>query len=97
MEYRPQPYRGRVAVFRPRGFFAGLASPSLGWEGVVTSGLEIHELPVYPKGMLIEPFCRSLAQAIASCLSHGDGGDSQAPPANGNGLHRERPESTLVS
>jgi amino acid adenylation domain-containing protein len=66
--YVPQPYEGRVAVIRPKGHFIGLDSPSLGWHGFVRGGLEIHALPVYPKGMLIEPFCGTLAETLKACL-----------------------------
>jgi hypothetical protein len=67
--YEPCPYHGRVAVIRPKGNFLGLTSRSLGWsEVVVGGGLEIHELPVYPKGILVEPFCRLLAEALKLCL-----------------------------
>ncbi len=68
VRYVPQPYAGRVAVIRPRGNFAGLSSPTLGWDKIVPNGLEIHELPVRPKGMLVEPFCRLLADTLKSCL-----------------------------
>jgi amino acid adenylation domain-containing protein len=69
MEYEPAPYRGRVAVIRSKGSFIGFGSPSLGWEELVGGGLEIHELPIYAKGMLIEPFCRSLAQVLNQILA----------------------------
>ena len=56
-------------IIRPKGNFLGLTSRSLGWsEVVVGGGLEIHELPVYPKGILVEPFCRLLAEALKLCL-----------------------------
>jgi hypothetical protein len=51
-------------IIRPHGHFTGLTSPSLGWDQIVRNGLEIHELPVFPKGMLVEPFCRSLADSL---------------------------------
>ena len=66
--YMPRPYGGRVAIIRSKGHFAGLASPTLGWEGFVEGGLEIHELPVYPRGMLVDPFSKSLATIIKGCL-----------------------------
>jgi hypothetical protein len=70
LRYVPSPYEGRVAVIRPKGSFLGLSSPALGWEGVVRNGLEVYELPVYPKGMLIEPFCRTLAEILQNCLQN---------------------------
>ena len=66
--YVPQPYAGRVAVIRPKGHFLGLSDASLGWGEIVRHDLEVHQLPVYPKGMLVEPFCRSLAEALKLCL-----------------------------
>jgi amino acid adenylation domain-containing protein len=62
--YDPRHYDGRVVVIRPKGNFLGLTSRSLGWNEVVGDGLEIYELPVYPKGILVEPFCRLLADAL---------------------------------
>jgi thioesterase domain-containing protein/acyl carrier protein len=68
LRYLPGSYDGRVAVIRPKAYFSGLTSPSLGWNEVVRNGPEIYELPVYPKGMLIEPFCRSLGETLKQCL-----------------------------
>jgi thioesterase domain-containing protein/acyl carrier protein len=67
--YVPRPYSGRVALIRSRGYFSGLTSPSYGWSDLVRGNLEIHELPVYPRGMLIEPYCGLLADTIKMCLS----------------------------
>jgi len=68
LRYVPQPYSGRVAVIRPKADFLGFTDASLGWREVVPQGLEVHQLPVYPKGMLVEPFCRLLAETLKSCL-----------------------------
>jgi amino acid adenylation domain-containing protein len=70
-KYVPGPYEGRVALIQSKGSIAGLGSPSPNWEPYVAGGLEVHELPVYPKGMLIEPFCRSLAQVLNQLLACG--------------------------
>jgi hypothetical protein len=67
--YVPQAYSGRVALVRPRGHFVGYDSPTLGWEQVIKD-LEVHQLPVYPKGILIEPFCRELAATVKLCLEN---------------------------
>jgi hypothetical protein len=71
-KYVPGPYEGRVALIQSKGSIAGLGSPSPNWEPYVVGGLEVHELPVYPKGMLIEPFCRSLAQILNQLLAGRD-------------------------
>ena len=68
LQYLPQPYAGRVAVIRPKGHFLGLANASLGWSEIVSNGLELHQLPFYPKGMLVEPFCHLLAETLKLCL-----------------------------
>ena len=69
LDYVPAPYRGRVAVIRPKGCFRGLASRTLGWDEVVREQLELYELDVYTKGMLVEPFCRSLAKTVIGCVN----------------------------
>jgi amino acid adenylation domain-containing protein len=66
--YIPSTYNGRVAVIRSQGSFLGLGSPTLGWNEVVRGRLEVYQLPVYPKGMLIEPFCLSLGETLRLCL-----------------------------
>lgn len=66
--YVPQSYAGRVAVIRPKGNFLGFTNASLGWSEIVPHDLEVHQLPVYPKGMLVEPFCRVLAETLKLCL-----------------------------
>jgi hypothetical protein len=76
--YAPASYRGRVAVIRPKRYFTGLDSPSFGWDQLIGEGLEVHELPVYPKGMLVEPFCRPLAELVTRCLN----ASSEAPGAS---------------
>ena len=79
LDYLPQPYDGRVAVIRPRGCFSGLASRTLGWDTVARKSLELYELNVYTKGMLVEPFCRSLAETVIDCLKQ-ESVESQPPP-----------------
>ena len=82
--YLPRLYGGRVAIIRSKGHFAGLASPTLGWEGFVEGGLEIHELPVYPRGMLVDPFSKSLAAIMKGCLKSASSAASISKP-NGAG------------
>jgi amino acid adenylation domain-containing protein len=66
--YVPAAYRGRVVLVRPKGYFAGLTDPQYGWKEVVGRGLETCEVSVYPKGMLVEPFCRSLAAVFTGLM-----------------------------
>ena len=69
-EYVPQLYKGRVVIFRPKGHFAGEVDPNLGWGEYIQGGLEVHELPMYPRGMLVEPFCRKLAETLNACIGN---------------------------
>jgi hypothetical protein len=66
--YVPRPYWGRVVVIGPKANFLGLDDPSLGWGEVVHDGLLVRNIPVYPKGMLVEPFVQMLAQELSVCL-----------------------------
>ena len=61
-QYVPRPYTGRVAVIRPHDGFSGLNDPAFGWGEVVREGLTVSEIPIHPRGMLVEPFVRTLAQ-----------------------------------
>jgi thioesterase domain-containing protein len=67
-DYVPRKYPGRVAVFSAKKCFAGEKDPSLGWANLIGDGCEVHRLPVYPRGMLVEPFCQLLAGILSSCL-----------------------------
>lgn len=73
-QYVPRPYCGRVAVMRSKGYFWGLNDPGLGWGSVVRDGLEIREMPVYLRGVLVEPFVRILAQDLKVCLERAQSG-----------------------
>ena len=68
LDYVPKPYSGRVAVFKPKLNFWGMNDSTFGWGSVVRDGMEVHELPIYPKGMLVEPFVQNLAQELEECL-----------------------------
>jgi len=63
-DYVPRTYSGRVLVLRTKGAFAGEGDSQLGWSNYVHDGLNVQELPLYPRGMLVEPFCRKLAEAL---------------------------------
>jgi thioesterase domain-containing protein len=66
--YVPGAYSGRVVVIQPKANFTGLNDPSLGWGEVVHDGLLVRKIPVYPKGMLVEPFVQVLAQELSIYL-----------------------------
>jgi len=64
MDYIPKPYPGLVTDFRPLKQYSIYQRPDLKWEGLAQKGQEIVRLPVYPAGMLVEPFVESLADAL---------------------------------
>jgi thioesterase domain-containing protein len=66
--YEPKVYQGRVILFRPKKFFAGLDNPLFGWKGLAAQGIEVRLLPFNPRAMLVEPFVKKLAFEISTCL-----------------------------
>jgi thioesterase domain-containing protein/acyl carrier protein len=64
IEYEPQRYNGRMVVIRCKGHFWKLDDPTLGWGDVARNGLELHAVPIYRKGILVEPFVKVLADDL---------------------------------
>lgn len=69
-EYIPKPFSGRLTVFKPRKAYLGYEDEHLGWFDLVDD-LQIIQLPVYPAGMLLEPFVAELAQHLLGELEDG--------------------------
>lgn len=86
IEYVPRPYPGRITHFCPLKEYADLNDPALGWDDIALDGVERHTLPVYPAGMLVEPFVAQLATLIDSCIT-------EALPTETNIPHAQ-PETT---
>ena len=63
-KYVPKPYPGFVTDFRPLKQYRMFDNPRARWEQLALGGQEIVTLPVYPAGMLVEPYVRHLAQAL---------------------------------
>jgi non-ribosomal peptide synthetase component F/thioesterase domain-containing protein/acyl carrier protein len=68
--YVPQPYSGPVALFRPKTYFVGEEDPKFGWGPLLSGGLTVHILPLYPKAMMVEPFVRTLASSLQETLKN---------------------------
>jgi thioesterase domain-containing protein/acyl carrier protein len=62
--YSPQPYPGVITDFRPVKQYRICNKPELKWDHLAQGGQEIVVLPVYPAGMLVEPFVKHLAVAL---------------------------------
>ena len=62
--YLPRLYGGRVAVIRSKGILRGWQAPRSDGKAWFEGRLEVHELPVYPRGMLVDPFSRGLQKLL---------------------------------
>ncbi len=67
-EYLPKVYQSSITLFRPKKHFAGLNDPEFGWGGMAEKGVDIHILQMNPKGMMVEPFVKILADKLKECL-----------------------------
>ena len=68
MNYLPRLYPGTITHFRPSKEYARHNSEKVGWHDLSAGGVETHKLPVYPAGMLLEPFVGILAERLKSCI-----------------------------
>ncbi|MGA3324724.1 MAG: non-ribosomal peptide synthetase [Terriglobia bacterium] len=66
--YVPKPYPGAVTDFRPKRQYRMFDKPGIKWEQLAQGGEEVVVLPVYPAGMLIEPFVKHLATALKKSM-----------------------------
>ena len=68
--YTPQPYPGRVTLFRaskqPKGCYP---DPNLGWDGLAVGELEIQESTGYHLNFMAEPRIRFLVEKLKVCLA----------------------------
>jgi thioesterase domain-containing protein/acyl carrier protein len=67
-KYVPQPYAGRVTDFRPAKQYQIFTKRDAKWDQLAKGGQEIVVLPVYPAGMLVEPFVEHLAAALRKSI-----------------------------
>jgi phthiocerol/phenolphthiocerol synthesis type-I polyketide synthase E len=70
LEYVPKVYAGRITQFLPKKHYACFTGPELGWDKLAAGGLETYDLPVYPRGMLVEPFVPLLAEKLKVCIQN---------------------------
>jgi thioesterase domain-containing protein/acyl carrier protein len=66
--YVPQPYPGCLTDFRPVKQYRMCDKPELKWDRLAQGGQKTVTLPVYPAGMLVEPFVKHLADALKKCM-----------------------------
>jgi malonyl CoA-acyl carrier protein transacylase len=68
LSYIARTYAARVTLFRAVRQYTLFDRPEAGWDGLAKQGVDIHVLPVYPAGMLVEPFVRVLAKELNACI-----------------------------
>ena len=61
LKYVPQPFPGVVTDFRPLKQYRVFDKPDAKWDRLALRGQEVIVLPVYPAGMLLDPFVKHLA------------------------------------
>jgi len=66
--YVPKPYAGTITDFRPRNQYSIYKRDDFKFEQLALEGQSIVELPVYPAGMLVEPFVGVLADALRKSI-----------------------------
>jgi thioesterase domain-containing protein/acyl carrier protein len=66
--YIPQPYAGALMDFRPAKQYRVFRKPDLKWDQLAQEGQRVMILPVYPAGMLVEPFVKQLADALRTSM-----------------------------
>ena len=73
VNYHPEPYPGPISDFRPMKQYRMYDHPDAKWNSLARGGQEIIILPVYPAGMLLEPFVRLLAAALRKAIDDASG------------------------
>jgi thioesterase domain-containing protein/acyl carrier protein len=68
LNYVAKPYPGTVTDFRPKKQYWRFSEPNVKWHQLAGGGQEVVVLPVYPAGMLAEPFVKHLADALRKSI-----------------------------
>jgi phthiocerol/phenolphthiocerol synthesis type-I polyketide synthase E len=66
--YVPKPYPGPITDFRSITQYRLFNKPGAKWDLLAQAGQDIVVLPVYPGGMLVEPFVKHLAVALRDSM-----------------------------
>ncbi len=78
--YTPQPYPGKITDYRPAKQYRIFNQRDAKWDRLAKGGQEIIILPVYPAGMLLEPFVEHLADALRKSIDAAIGQCETSPP-----------------
>lgn len=66
--YKPNPYSGKITLFKPVINFKSIKGEKMGWEQMETGGVDVVTLSAYPKGILVEPYVKELAEKLKQHL-----------------------------
>jgi thioesterase domain-containing protein/acyl carrier protein len=86
LRYVPKAYAGRIVHFRPLEQYAKDDVPEREWDQLAVGGVEKITLPVYPAGMLMEPFVSLLAGKLRDCIDKSMNARAVAGQAGSRGV-----------
>jgi phthiocerol/phenolphthiocerol synthesis type-I polyketide synthase E len=66
--YNPGVYEGRITNFLPVKEYTTNVCPGMDWERVAGAGVDTHRMPVFPAGMMVEPFVKQTAAELRECI-----------------------------
>ena len=78
--YVAKPYPGTIVDFRPSRQYRVFNKPGLKWDQLAQGGERAVILPVYPAGMLVEPFVERLAAALRAEIDRATASSRFAQP-----------------
>ena len=70
VEYKAKPYGGVLTEFRPLKQYSMLDYEAANWDHVELGGHNVVVLPVYPAGMLNDPFVKHLATSLRTAIDN---------------------------
>lgn len=68
LQYVPKPFAGEITDFRPLKQYSLFKGSDLKWDQLALGGQRVFLLPVYPAGMLVEPFVSQMAIALREAI-----------------------------
>lgn len=83
LHYVPRPFDGVVTDFRPLKQYRVFNQPNAKWAQLARRGQRVVDLPVYPAGMLTEPFVKHLAAALKTAIDDAISTQDRSAPVSG--------------
>ena len=67
-EYKPRPYKGKLALLNTEQSINRFKDPKLGWESI-SEDLEVFVIPGYHDAIMNEVYVKSYARALLQCIA----------------------------